>query len=207
MDVESIRRIESLGAPYVRKGIDAMYQLRRTICELLGIEDSVEGARGALSESIARPVGSANSPKVLIIDDDPHVSQIIGIRLQALGVAAIRAFNGMEALGMVLREQPDVIITDYTMPKGSGEYVLTRLRSMPGTKDIPVIVLTGWTVGGKKDHSLARELIGRLGAVAYLTKPLDFDALLAELGRYIEMPASPSAIPTGGVVTDTLTRA
>lgn len=194
-DTESIRRFQALGVRHVRKGIDAWFQLGRMICELLNIEAEHPGGGGAELAAGNRPAGSASSPKVLVIDDDPHVSKIIGVKLEALGVTVLRAFSGMEGYGIALREKPDVVITDYTMPNGNGEYVITRMRNTPETKEIPAIVLTAWTMEGKPDHGLERDLTGRLGASAYLTKPLDFDALLAALEKHVPLAARAAATP------------
>ena len=87
---------------------------------------------------------------------------------------------------MALRERPDVIVSDYTMPEGYGNWLLGRLKGHSATKDIPVIFLTGRTIGDKPDYPLERTLLS-LGASAYLTKPLEFDTLLVELRRHITL--------------------
>ena len=84
-----------------------------------------------------------------------------------------------------------MIVSDYTMPEGYGNWLLRRLKENSATKDVPVIMMTGRTLDGKPDHPLERTLL-RLGATAYLFKPLDFNALLAELKRHIvlQQPAT-----------------
>ena len=56
-------------------------------------------------------------------------------------------------------------------------------------------MLTAWTMDGKPDHGLERHLTGRLGACAYLSKPLDFDALLAALEKHVPLAARPAPTP------------
>jgi CheY-like chemotaxis protein len=72
------------------------------------------------------------------------------------------------------------------MPDGQGNYILSRFKSHSATKNTPIIVLTG-----NSNPAIRREML-RLGAAAYLTKPIRWDALLDELGHYIELaPCTP----------------
>ncbi|MBI3464624.1 MAG: response regulator [Planctomycetes bacterium] len=130
------------------------------------------------------------------MDDDPGISKALGIRLRAYGVEVDRAFNGMQGYWMALKRRPDVIVADYMMPEGQGNYLLERLKNHPLTKNIPVIVLTGRTVEGRKDGAIERLMLD-LGAVRLLTKPVDFEVLLAELRRFIELPAA-ADMPVAG---------
>jgi CheY-like chemotaxis protein len=129
-------------------------------------------------------------PKILIVDDDRNILQVFTIRLSAYGatvVTVVTAENGMNGFTIALTEMPDVIVTDYTMPGGSGEYLLGRLKREPETKDIPVIVLTGHTFESKEDVALKRNLTGRGGAAAYLNKPVDLYLFLAELQKHVSL--------------------
>jgi CheY-like chemotaxis protein len=87
---------------------------------------------------------------------------------------------------MAMREPPQVIITDYRMPEGSGEYLIGRLRAVPALRTIPIIVLTAASGGLKRDHALERRFLGEYGVSALLSKPLKFDELLEALSRHIE---------------------
>ena len=118
---------------------------------------------------------------MLCIDDDPHVSQAIMMRLRPLGVDVIRAFDGMQGFWTGLDTRPDVIITDMRMPDGEGNYIFNRFQSHPLTKDVPVIVLTGETNPAVKRTMLS------LGAAAYFTKPWNFEELRQELERHIDL--------------------
>ncbi len=120
-------------------------------------------------------------PKVLCIDDDPHVSQAIMMRLRPLGVDVIRAFDGMQGFWTGLDTRPDVIITDLRMPDGEGNYIFGRFQAHPLTKDVPVIVLTGET------NPAVRRTMLSLGVAAYFTKPWNFDELRQELERHIDL--------------------
>jgi CheY-like chemotaxis protein len=84
-----------------------------------------------------------------------------------------------------MKETPDVIITDYNMPEGSGQYLIGRLKGVPLLKDIPVIVLTGESGRTSRDFALERRFLGEYGAAAFLSKPVDLDILLGALSEHI----------------------
>jgi DNA-binding response OmpR family regulator len=186
-DEETIRRCEALGAHYVLKVCDVWDWLRPRICEMLEIEsDAVVTGDG--SQPSAQAPTEPSPPKVLVIDDDPDIGRALKIKLAVHGVEVLQAVNGMQGYWISLKQKPDAIILDFKMPEGRGDYVLGRLKSHSITKDIPVVILTGRTRGGRTDYGLERELMG-MGAVKFLTKPLDFDALLAELRMYMTLPS------------------
>jgi response regulator RpfG family c-di-GMP phosphodiesterase len=99
-------------------------------------------------------------------------------------VAAVRAFSGMEGFRMAFTSPASAILLDYNMPNGQGDYILSRLKDNPVTKDIPVIVITG-----VKDKMLERRMMA-MGAAAYLEKPVHFDALRGQLARFIDILAA-----------------
>ncbi len=126
-------------------------------------------------------------PKVLVVDDDTHLVDALALRFSEHGVEVLKAFSGEQGFKVAWEEHPDFIITDYAMPDGTGEYLVNRLKEADDTRHIPVLVLTGHKVEGHKDFALERDFMGRLGAVAYLSKPISLDALIAEVGRYIPL--------------------
>ncbi len=142
------------------------------------------------AETADTPVPSDTNPsgsKLLIVDDDANIVEVLGIQLSTVGATVVSATNGYDALTVAALEMPDVIITDYMMPTGSGDYFISRLKADPVLKDIPVIVLTGRTFEGAEDVALKRDLVGRGGAVAFLTKPVGEDALIAELRKHVAL--------------------
>jgi CheY-like chemotaxis protein len=96
----------------------------------------------------------------------------------------------MRGLWLAMKETPQVIITDYRMPEGSGEYLIARLRAVPALKAISVIVLTGASGGTNRDYALERRFLGEYGVSAFLSKPLKFEALLEALSRHIDFDAT-----------------
>lgn len=107
--------------------------------------------------------------KIAIIDDDAYISDMLAELLTKEGYAVVCAYSGTEALMLLSREQPDLILLDLMMPGISGEEVLKKIQ------DIPVIILSA-----KADiqHKVALLLDG---AVDYVTKPFHVEELLARI--------------------------
>jgi len=187
-DPATIERCKALGAHYVTKGAEAWVNLKAIICRLLAVQDEIAEVASAppAPDAAAPPVQpSAARPKVLFVDDDPDMRRVMQIRLRACGVDVYAASTAMQALWIAMKEVPDVIITDYHMPEGSGQYLLGRLKGTPMLKDIPVIMLTGARIGNDRDFALERRFLGEYGAAAFLQKPVELDVLLNALSEHI----------------------
>jgi response regulator RpfG family c-di-GMP phosphodiesterase len=91
----------------------------------------------------------------------------------------------MEGFLNAFANRVDVVLLDYELPNGQGDYVLRRLKDNPVTSDIPVIVVTG-----RNDRALARRMMN-LGAAQFIVKPINFDMLVRELRNYIDFPDEP----------------
>lgn len=187
-DDETIRRCEELGAHYVKKSTDVWDRLQPLVSELLELNDrsSTTAAASERAATVQHDEVLADRPTVLAIDDDPDISKALQIKLRPYGVNVLRAFNGMQGYWTALREKPDIIICDFEMPEGKGNYILGRLKSHTITANTPIFILTGRTIGGHRDHALERDLKA-LGATAFLAKPIDFATLLAELQKHITL--------------------
>jgi DNA-binding response OmpR family regulator len=133
----------------------------------------------------------APTPKILCIDDDPAVGQLIRIHLSNYHVKVISAGYGTQGYWDAMVHQPDVVITDLRMPQGSGDYVVECLKRNLTTRGIPVIVLTG-----RRDPAQQRYLES-LGVARYFVKPLPFDQLLTELRRHVTLEPSDAERPPG----------
>ncbi len=107
--------------------------------------------------------------KILIIDDDLHIGNLLEETLTAEGYSVSRAYSGTEAMLILSNNKPDLILLDLMLPGLSGEELL------PQIKDIPVIV-----VSAKIDPSNKVELLLG-GAADYVTKPFDMQELLARI--------------------------
>jgi CheY-like chemotaxis protein len=192
-DLATLDRCRSLGANHVTKGPDAWPKLRALINDLFGSDKSSpaaarsEGGR-AIAEMRAAP--QAEPPKVLCVDDDEEALRVLAMRLRACGLKVLTATTAMQALWVAMKAMPQVVVTDYLMPEGSGEYLIARLRAVPALKPVPIIVVTGASRPNNRDFALERRFLGEYGVAGFLSKPLQFDMLLEALGRHVAFDAS-----------------
>lgn len=117
--------------------------------------------------------------KILMIDDEPDFVEMVRMRLEANGYEVCTASAGEEGLKVAQAENPHLILLDVMMPGMDGFQVLRKLRSMPDTKYIPVIMLTAR--GESKAIFKAQEE----GVTDYLIKPCDAPALLETIARHV----------------------
>lgn len=103
--------------------------------------------------------------KILVVDDEPDMVELVTFNLRAEGYDVITAANGMEALNQARSSLPDLIVLDLMMPELDGLSVCEILRRLPSTAPIPVIMLTAWK------SELTRIIGLDTGAEDYLTKP------------------------------------
>jgi DNA-binding NarL/FixJ family response regulator len=109
--------------------------------------------------------------KVLCVEDDRETAALIAEELVDRGFEVRIAHNGQEGLLAILKDQPDLVLCDISMPIMSGFEVLERLTEIAPQGHVPFVFLTALT---DRDN----ELKGRqLGADDYVTKPIDFDVL------------------------------
>lgn len=105
-----------------------------------------------------------SNKKVMIVEDDEHISKVYEIKLAKEGIASILAVDGEEAVTKITSERPDVILLDLMIPKKDGFDVLAEIKKNPDTTNIPVIVLSNLGQQADQDRALA------LGANEYLVK-------------------------------------
>jgi len=113
--------------------------------------------------------------RILIIEDDDQTRENLGIILQMEGFDVLRASDGVTGVEIALRETPDLIVCDVSMPHLDGHGVLRNLRSNPATLDVPFIFLTARAE--RQDQRIGMNL----GADDYLCKPLEAEDLLAAI--------------------------
>jgi DNA-binding response OmpR family regulator len=81
-------------------------------------------------------------PRVLIVDDEPDVLELVDFRLSGEGLEVLQAASGLEGLRMARCEAPSVIVLDLLLPDIDGLAVCEILRSQPSTRDIPVVIFS-----------------------------------------------------------------
>jgi DNA-binding response OmpR family regulator len=103
--------------------------------------------------------------KVLVIDDEPGIIDIVETNLLGEGFEVVSARDGKEGLEKIRSEKPDLVVLDVMMPEMDGWQVLKEVEKDPDTAGIPVIMLTAKAADEDYIHGLEE------GAVEYLTKP------------------------------------
>lgn len=126
----------------------------------------------------------ANSYKILVVEDETAISEVLSERLKNEGFSVVVAADGEQGLAMVKTEKPDVILLDILMPKKGGLSMLQELRETEEGKNIPVMMLTN--LSDTEDVNKALEN----GAFAYMVKS---DWKIAEVVASIWSKLGPTA--------------
>jgi two-component system cell cycle response regulator len=119
--------------------------------------------------------------KILTVDDSKTVRIIVKKAFKSYDCEILEAANGVEGLALAAKETPDLILLDVTMPVMDGVEMLTKLKSDPALKGIPVMMLTA---EGGRDNVLK---IAKIGVRDYLVKPFKEDVLIEKAGRVIDL--------------------
>lgn len=115
------------------------------------------------------------SEKILIIDDEEHIVELIRYNLEASGYLTLEAYNGLDGLKLAQEEVPDLVLLDLMLPGMDGLEVCKRLRADDKLKNIPIIMLTA------KSEEIDKILGLELGADDYITKPFSVRELNARV--------------------------
>lgn len=122
---------------------------------------------------------ASTKANILIVDDDPHLRQLIRLTLQSKGYAVREGQDGSEVLGLVREFAPDLIVLDGNMPTVDGFDALKQLRMNRATAKTPVIMLT------MRSHQVDMLTGYRFGAQEYLTKPIALEQLVVSIRRLL----------------------
>ena len=122
--------------------------------------------------------GPTKPRRILIVDDDREIVEVVGVALEAAGYEVIVARDGNQGLAMVEREDPDLVILDMMMPKRSGFLVLERLRR---TRRVPIRVIMVTANEGSRHKAYAETL----GVDDYIRKPFPMDRLVGSVNRLL----------------------
>ncbi|MEM7030403.1 MAG: response regulator [Chloroflexota bacterium] len=137
-------------------------------------------------EVVAALTWQAEPPKqnyrgsVLIVDDSPTVRKLVTLTLERHDFRVYPANDGFEALSVLGKETPDLILLDITMPKMDGYQVCKIIRENQSTKNIPILMLSS------KDGFFDKVRGRMAGSTDYLTKPFQPDTLLTSIQRYLD---------------------
>ena len=125
---------------------------------------------------------SSNLGRVLVVDDDDVIRQLISVNLELEGFEVSTAVDGQDCLEKVKDVRPDVVTLDIMMPRLDGWEAASRLRADPDTADIKVVLLSA------RAQEADLERGSRIGVDAYLTKPFDPDELIDIVRRLAGLP-------------------
>ena len=125
--------------------------------------------------------------RVLVVDDIEANRMPLLDMLTPLGFEVFAAENGQMAVDLAKMLQPDLVLMDAVMPVMDGLEATRRLRAMPKTRGVPVIIVSAGATAEDQRNSL------QAGATAFLPKPLDLQRLLAEIGLVLELAWLPPA--------------
>ena len=114
-------------------------------------------------------------PRILIIDDDPLISEIVTVNLEMAGYQVVHAGDGVKGQALAIQLTPDLIILDLMLPQVDGFTVCQRLRRDDRTADIPILMLTAMGQTQDKVEGF------NAGADDYLTKPFELEEMLARV--------------------------
>ena len=125
---------------------------------------------------------------VLIVDDNPQNLKVLGNTLRENQVSPILVKNGADALRLLKRKKPDLILLDIMMPEMDGFEVCKHLKQNAATKDIPIIFLTAQA----ERESIIKGL--EMGGVDYVSKPFNTRELMARINTHLELKAARDTI-------------
>jgi CheY-like chemotaxis protein len=117
--------------------------------------------------------------KILIVDDNPDVREVLRCQLKTLGYLVISAENGLVAIEKAIAEQPDLILMDIMMPEMDGWQASRAVRSNPDIKDIPILAATA--MSRRADLNACLEA----GCNGYIVKPFTMLELEQKIGELI----------------------
>ena len=113
--------------------------------------------------------------KILVVEDDSNIEQLVSFKLKNSGFQVHVAHNGVEALEFLIKNSVDLIVTDVMMPSMGGKELVMELKKNPDTKRTPVIMLTSRTLEKEIVEGFA------LGVEDYIKKPFSPQELIVRI--------------------------
>lgn len=134
--------------------------------------------------------------KILVIDDDNAINELIKINLELSGYKVIQALDGIKGFALAKQEMPNVIVLDVMMPEVDGYTVAQRIRQNPSTKDIPILMLTALSQLNDKVKGFD------IGVDDYLVKPFEMEELRVRIRSLLKRTRQiPESIATRELLT------
>ena len=138
--------------------------------------------------------------RILVIEDEPDIREVLGYNLRSAGHDVIPAERGKEGLTLAREQRPDLVLLDLMLPDVSGTEVCRAIKDDPSTRAMPVVVLTA------RNSEIDRVVGFELGADDYVTKPFSVRELLlrirAVLRRIVSRPVEANLVDFGTLRVD-----
>jgi DNA-binding response OmpR family regulator len=147
----------------------------------------------------ARPASGSSNPavrgkkRVLVVDDERDLVDMVAVNLQRAGYEVLTAYNGLDAVEVAKKEIPDLILLDLMLPGIDGNEITRRLKSDTRTDGVPIVMLSAR--GEETDIVVGLTL----GADDYVTKPFSPKVLIARMAAVLRRKES-SAASDGGIL-------
>ncbi len=140
-------------------------------------------AHSSASTATADLMMGRRPPRVVVVDDEPSILEMLRLRLESMGATVFTILRGSEALPLARQEEPDLILLDIMMPDLDGFSVIRQLKEDETTRQIPVIFMTA------RDEIDSRVQGLDLGAHDYVTKPFNTVELIARIRAALRVKA------------------
>lgn len=139
--------------------------------------------------------------KILVIDDEEHILELLKFNLELFGFDVCVSPEANQAIELIGKEKPDLLLLDWMLPKISGIDILRKIRQDENIYDLPVIMLTAKNMEDDKIQGL------NVGADDYITKPFSIKELMARINtilrRYRVSDKSQSIMEAGNIILNT----
>lgn len=119
------------------------------------------------------------SALIILVDDELHVSQILGRRLAREGYRVETARDGFDALERIAAEKPDLVISDLQMPRLDGVGLALALADDPAARDVPIILLTA------RGHRVDQDAVSRTRIIRLMAKPFSAHEMVAVVAEVL----------------------
>lgn len=118
--------------------------------------------------------------RILVVDDEPDIMDVATVRLKYLGYEIIPAIDAEEALAILEKDTPDLILLDLLLPKMQGDELCKKLKSEDKYKNIPIILFTASAIRPR-----LFEKIEEMGADDCIMKPFEPEELISKVKKFI----------------------
>lgn len=117
--------------------------------------------------------------KILVVEDNDQNLYLMTYILEKNGYVVVSAGDGQEAVKKTVAEKPDLIVMDIQLPIMDGYETTKTLKSLPETKDIPIVAVTSYAMVGDREKALSA------GCIGYIEKPINPETFMQKLEKYL----------------------